>query len=357
MQILQILDSLNYGDAIGNDALAIHQILLENQYNPSIYAIHIGKRIPEGLVKPVSQLPPLSDRDVILYHAAIGTPLNYDVPVMPGKKVMIYHNVTPSHFFHDYSYLMETQTRSGYIGIKYLAHAIDRCIADSEFNKSDLRKMGYKCPIDVCPIVIPFEDYNRTPNQEVLSRYQNDGWTNLLFVGRIAPNKKQEDVIRTFYCYHQKYNQHSRLFLVGNSSGLESYYQRLVAYTEMLGIQDNVIFPGHIRFDEILAYYHLADAFICMSEHEGFCVPLLEAMHFQKPIIAYRSTAVPETLGAGGILLDKKDPEEAAAIIDYVLTHEDVLLSMKEAQKNELKRFEYETVRNRLESIFSNILK
>ena len=156
--------------------------------------------------------------------------------------------------------------------------------------------MGYTCPIDVCPILIPFSDYEKEPDRRVLRRYKGDGKTNLLFVGRIAPNKKQENVIRAFYFYHKYYSPDSRLFLVGSWSGMESYYERLCDYVKALGIAEHVVFTGHIRFDEILAYYHLADVFLCMSEHEGFCVPLVEAMYFHVPIVAYSCAAVPDTL-------------------------------------------------------------
>ncbi|MBQ9252017.1 MAG: glycosyltransferase [Clostridia bacterium] len=356
MQVLQILPTLNYGDAIGNDTLAIHQILKENGFPSPIYAANIGKRIPEGAALPLSQLPSLAWDDVVLYHAAIGTRLNYEVASMSCKKVMIYHNITPPDFFRGYSPSMELQTRSGYIGIKTMSRAMDYCIADSEYNKSELRRMGYTCPIDVCPIIIPFEDYDQTPNQEVLDKYQNDGWTNLLFVGRIAPNKKQEDIIRAFYVYQQKYNPKSRLFLVGNSAGMEKYQQRLDAYIEKLGLEEKVIFPGHIGFDEILTYYQLAHLFVCMSEHEGFCVPLLEAMHFKKPILAYASSAVPETLGAGGLLTETKDPRENAALMNYILTHANFRQSLLQNQQQVLHRFQYAQVRARFEECLQNAL-
>ena len=208
--------------------------------------------------------------------------------------------------------------------------------------------MGYECPIDVCPILIPFEDYDREPDQKVLGKYQGDGWTNLLFVGRITPNKKQEDVIRAFYYYHRDYNPKSRLILVGNDIGMENYRYQLENYARALGLNDLVIFPGHISFAAILAYYHLADVFVCMSEHEGFGVPLVEAMYFNVPIVAYASSAIPETLGKGGILLDSKDPQLAAAAVNRIVQDQALREALHQEQQKKLQNYSCENVKAQL---------
>ena len=151
-------------------------------------------------------------------------------------------------------------------------------------------------------------------------------------------------MIRTFYYYHRDYNPKSRLFLVGNDTGMENYRYQLENYIQALGLSGRVIFPGHISFAAILAYYRLADAFVCMSEHEGFCVPLVEAMYFDLPIVAYASSAVPETLGKGGLLLDSKDPQIAAAAIDRVIRDEKLRATIAKEQKARLAQFRYEQV-------------
>uniref|UniRef100_UPI00036E4C8D glycosyltransferase n=1 Tax=Ruminococcus flavefaciens TaxID=1265 RepID=UPI00036E4C8D len=221
---------------------------------------------------------------------------------------------------------------------------VDYVLADSAFNKAELVKMGYTCPIDVRPILIKFSDYEQAPDGETVKKY-SDGRKNLVFVGRIAPNKKQENVIRAFYCY-KKLNPDSRLILVGSLKGMENYHERLVKYAAALGIGDDVIFPGHIKFSEILAYYHIADAFVCMSEHEGFCVPLVEAMFFDTPIIAYDTSAISDTLGGSGVLLDSNDPVFAAAVIDRVLTDNSLRESIIEGQRRRLEDFSYDRIKN-----------
>ena len=346
MKIIQLLPTMASGDAIGNYTLAIRDFIREKGYETSIYAEGIDARLPAGAALPYNQMPPLERDDILLYHASTGTPLNIKLLTFGGKKVMIYHNVTPPRYFSGYSPTSEEISSKGEAQIGYIARYVDSCIADSEYNKQQLLAMGCQCPIEVCPILIPFEDYEKAPDEKLLQKYRGDGWTNLLFVGRIAPNKCQQDVIRAFYVYQKRYNPKSRLFLVGNGTG-EKYQQQLADYAQQLGIADKVIFPGHIKFNAILAYYHLADIFVCMSEHEGFCVPIVEAMHFRKPIVAYASTAIPETLGKGGLLLDTKDPELAAGAINRVLEDSNLKKYLLSRQEEELKRFQYEAVKER----------
>ena len=346
-RFIQLLPTAAFGDAVGNDALAIHRIMCEYGPEPEMYAENIDPRYPLKTVRRTSEMPALSDADVLIYHASTGTDLNLAIRGMPGKKILIYHNITPPLYFEEYSADAFSLTSYGYAGIRKLGSSVDFCIADSEYNAAELRRMGYRCPVEVCPILIPFEDYGKKPDEQVLKKVREDGWTNLLFVGRIAPNKMQEDVIRAFYCYRRRFNGKSRLFLVGSGTGMERYDRRLKEYVKKLGLEDSVFFTGHISFAGILAYYQAADVFVCMSEHEGFCVPLLEAMYFEKPIVAYRAAAVPETLGRGGILLDRKDPEFAARAIHRLLGDEALKSAVRAAQKERLKDYAYETVRNR----------
>ncbi len=357
MRVIQLLPTIAFGDAVGNDTLAIRDILREQGYDTGIYAENIDSRLPSGTAQRVGQMPELKADDVLIYHASMGTQLNFEVSKLPGKKMMIYHNITPAGFFEEYSTEAVRLTQFGYEGMRYLADKMDYCVADSEYNWRELRGMGYTCPIDVCPIIIPFEDYEKKPDAKVMRQYSDREWTNLLFVGRIAPNKKHEDIIRAFYCYHRDYNPKSRLFLVGSSSGMERYEARLKDYIHRLGLDDCVMLPGHIKFDAILAYYHIADVFVCMSEHEGFCVPIVEAMYFDKPIVAYRSTAVPETMGNGGMLLEDKNPFMAAAVIDRIVRDERLRAYISEQQHKQLEKFKYDTVKKQLLSCLDEILR
>ena len=348
MRIIQLLASMSFGDAVSNDAAAIRQVLEEMGHETVIYASHIDPRLAEGTAIHRKKMKDLRPEDLVIFHGSTGDPISRVIPDFPGRKTMIYHNITPARFFRGYSRDAEELTTRGYLQIRGLAGEFHYCIADSDYNRRDLLKMGYQCEIDVCPIMIPFEDYNREPDPDVMARYQDDGWTNLLFVGRIAPNKKQEDIIRAFYAYHRNCNPKSRLFLVGSDAGMEAYRNQLENYIYALGLQDTVIFPGHISFPAILAYYRLADVFVCMSEHEGFCVPLVEAMHFGVPIVAFRAAAVPETLGKGGLLLDSKNPAVAAAAIDRIVRDGGLREQLAAEQQRKLREYSNENVRQQL---------
>lgn len=346
MRIVQMLPSLAYGDAIGNNVFAIKDLLDEMGYATEIYAETIDGRLPKGSAKQVEQLPDLQSEDIILYHASTGSRLNYDLGKTPGRKLVIYHNITPPEFFHQYSPEAERSAVWGLDGMQYLAKYVEYCIAVSEYNKSDLINLGYSCKIDAIPILIRFEDYEKEPNEATLRRYQNDGITNILFVGRVVPNKKQEDVIRAFYCYHKAFNPNSRLILVGGE--IKLYAKRLKEYAKLLGIEDCVIFTGHTKFDEILAWYRLADVFVCMSEHEGFCVPLAEAMYFDVPIIAYDCAAIPDTLGGSGVLLETKEPDKIAWEIHRLVEDQDWNMAVVQKQQERLKDFAPKKVKKEL---------
>lgn len=341
MRIIQVLTTMSFGDAVGNDALALKRLLKEHGFVTEIYAENIDKRLPSGSVKKISGFQP-DPEDIILYHLSTGTKLNEWVRRVKCRKIMRYHNITPYTFFDGYSTESMELCQKGQEQMRMLRDTFDLVLADSEFNKRDLESAGYHCPITVLPILIPFADYEKKPNSSIIKKYEDD-FANLVFVGRIAPNKRQEDVIHAFYLYHKYYNPKSRLFLVGSYRGMERYYQRLLDYAERLGTE-NVIFTGHIKFDEILAYYNLADVFVCMSEHEGFCVPLVEAMYFGAPILAYDSSAIKDTLGGTGFLMRDKNALECAALIDYVMQHEKERAVVVENQRKRLEDYSYDVI-------------
>lgn len=346
MKIIQILPTVSYGDAVSNDALALDRIIKSMGLDTEIYAETTEKNLP---VKNISNLKKISSHDIIIYHMSTGTDLNFSLNRTICRKIMIYHNITPPEFFRPYSHEMFALTNYGYQGLEYLKNTFNMCLADSEFNKSQLIEYGYRCPIEVRPVLIPFRNYRKAPDRYIINKY-SDGWTNIIFVGRIAPNKKQEDVIKTYY-YYKKINPKSRLILVGSWAGMENYYNRLKKYTEILGL-DDVIFTGHITFDEIIAYYQVADIFLCMSRHEGFCVPLVEAMFFNIPIVALDAGAVPETLGESGILLPDNDPFYAVETISRILSDETFRRDILKKQKKRLSDFSY----RKTGSLFRKIL-
>lgn len=351
-RIFQIVSSLNYGDAVGNDVMTIQKFLREKGYKTGIFTNHVHRKIPRGTAFSIGKMPKLRKNDIILYHFASEDPLTQVIKEAPCKVILRYHNVTPPRFFKGFDINAEHNTKKGLRQIKELAPYIDYGIVVSEFNKSNLREMGYTCPIDVAPILIQFDDYKKEPNQDVIDEY-NDGKTNIVFVGRMAPNKKVEDVISSFAEYKKTYDKDARLFLVGNFNENDKYYQFLLKHIKKLGVQD-VIFPGHIPFDEILAYYSIADIFLCMSEHEGFCVPLVEAMFFNVPIIAYDSCAVPNTLDGTGVLIKDKNWDEIAAQMNKIISDDAYRSDLLDGEKKRLQEFDNEIIGNQIVGYINN---
>ena len=345
MRIIQLLTTVSYGDAVSNDAIALRDILIARGFHTRIYAENIARRVYEnGLAYPVGQMPVLYEDDVLIYHLSTGTPLNARIPDFRCRKICVYHNITPPRFFEGLDERVRRLTSEGYEQTRALAGAFDYCLADSAYNRQDLLDMGWTCPIDVLPVLIPFDDYKAPCDTHVMRRYADDA-VNVLFTGRIAPNKKQDDVIRAFALYQRHYQPNSRLFLVGSYGPEDPYYLRLRALIEHLGVK-NVVMPGHIPFAQILSYYHMADLFLCMSEHEGFCVPVVEAMFFGIPVVAYDMAAVGETLGGGGLLLPRepKSPALAAAALDRVWRDDALREKIRQGQERRLEDFSHETV-------------
>lgn len=336
MRVVQLLPVYTWGDAIGNEVAALHSYFKEKGLDAAIVAAAVAPSVKDEEVKEPNFLTQLGKHDVAILHLSTAHPLNGAFAELPCQKVIRYHNITPPEYFEPYNPVMAEVCRDGLQQTAYLSDKCDYCIADSEWNKRDLINLGYKCPIAVVPVVIPLDDFVAPPSSKVLNTYSGLSGSNIVFTGRIAPNKCHHDIIRSFALYKKVFDLDAKLFLVGNYSKGELYHQKLIEYVDALGVRD-VYFTGHVTFEEILAYYHIADAFLCMSEHEGFCVPIVEAMHFGIPIVAFDSTAVGMTLGSGGLLLQDKNPIEVAAALGAVCTNKDIRASIADCQAVRLK--------------------
>nr|WP_122013298.1 glycosyltransferase family 4 protein [Maliibacterium massiliense] len=342
MKIIQLAPSISYGDAVSNDIFALDKCIKKMGYRSEIYAEDIDPKLDRRAVKSLRKPYKFSNGDILLFHNSIGSQWSYKVADFSCKKVMVYHNITPPEFFQIYSRILVDCCASGLDGVAYLSDKMDFCLADSQFNKQDLVKAGYTCPIEVLPIIIPLEDYKKQPDMATVEKY-SDGRKNFVFVGRISPNKKQEDVIRAFCAYKKYYDKDARLFLVGASKGMERYKARLERYVDALGVED-VYFTGHIPFSQILAYYRIADCFVSMSEHEGFCVPLVEAMCFDVPIVAYDAAAVGETLGGSGLLTQDKSPAVVAALMHRAVHDEALRAQLIAGERERLADFAHDKI-------------
>lgn len=355
MRVFHILANISFGDGVSNDVRAMNTILIDMGFRSCIYAEYATPSFYDnGLVTRFENMPPVNPDDVIIYHYSIGWHADEAILKLPCRKIMVYHNVTPPNFFKPYNYYSYKETTEGKKHLTLLKDTFDYCLAVSEFNKEELLEFGFTCPIDVLPIIIPFQDYRKKPDASVQRIYADDK-TNILFTGRVAPNKKHENIIRAFAVYKKLYDPTARLFLIG-SDGQSSYFKSLKRYVKALGVED-VIFSGHISFEEILAYYTIADVFLSMTEHEGFCIPLVEAMFFDVPVIAYANTAIPSTMGNAGILLDTNDPYVAAATIHKVQTNSLLRKQILDSQRKRVEDFSYQNMKALFEKYFTDFLE
>jgi len=339
MKIYQIVPSLSYGDAIGNEVIAIDKVIKECGYTTIVLSDYVDPRIniKAKIYNRNKFCSELFSEDIVIYHKAIGNHFSEEIKEYKCKKIMIYHNMTPKEFFVPYNKKTASALENGIRQLENLKEYVDYILADSEYNKLELEEIGFKCKIDVQPLIIDFEEYETKPNEDIIKRYSDEG-TNIIFAGRIAPNKKQEDVIKAFYYYKNYVDKNAKLFLVGSYNGTEKYYAKLSGFVKQLKLND-VYFTGHIPFEDILAYYKIADIFLCMSEHEGFCVPLLESMYFGIPIVAFNCSAIPYTLGDSGVLLDSKNYVEYSEVIRRIMQDSNYKEDIIAKQRKNLQRF------------------
>jgi L-malate glycosyltransferase len=320
IEIHQVLATLGYGDAIGHEVLGIQRVLRGAGYRSEIFVEAADRRLEPQTIDYRHLIDFSRPDNLLFHHFSLGSKASRTAFALPDRMALIYHNITPPEYFVG---LHRTLTRECFHGRRELRSYARRCdlaLGDSEFNREDLVSLGFPRTA-VLPVVPDFSHLDRTPDRGLADQFDDD-WTNILFVGRIVPNKKLEDVIRFFHAYHTLFNPRSRLVLVGAHGGFERYLAALHTFAATLG-NSHVYFTGHVSNGELVAFYEVADLFLCASEHEGFCVPILEAFFEQVPVLAYAATAVPATMDGGGVLFEDRDPLRVAALMDAILSHDD----------------------------------
>jgi glycosyltransferase involved in cell wall biosynthesis len=313
----QVLATLGYGDAIGHEVLGIQRVLRAGGYDSDIFVEAADYRL-EPLTRDYRELIDASHRDnLLLHHFSIGSKASRIAYALPDRMALIYHNITPPEYFAGVHRILARECYQGRREIHAYADRCDLALGDSEFNRQDLESLGFTRTA-VLPVVPDFSHLDEPADRSVAQRF-DDEWTNIVFVGRVIANKKIEDLVRFFHAYQTLVNPRSRLLIVGIFSLFERYFAAVANLVDDLKLT-NVHFVGHVSNAELVAYYELADLFLCASEHEGFCVPLVEAFYKQVPVLAYAATAVPATMDGAGVLFDTKDPLQVAALMDAIVS-------------------------------------
>lgn len=331
-RVHQVLATLGYGDAIGHEVLGIQRVLRGAGYESEIFVETADPRLEDLTLDYRELVGASSPDDVLIHHFSIGSRASRTAYALPGRMVLVYHNITPPEYFIG---VHKDLVKLCFRGRRELTAYVERsalALGDSEYNRQELQTLGFHAT-GVLPVVPDFTHLGGAPDRMLAADF-DDEWTNVMFVGRVIPNKKFEDVIRAFHAYRARHNPRSRLLLVGSHGGFERYLSMLHSLVARLGTPD-VHFLGHVSNEALTALYDIADLFLCASEHEGFCVPIIEAFHKRVPVLAYAATAVPATMDGGGILYEDRDPFEVArlmaAVTDDARIEEAVLQSQDAA--------------------------
>ena len=318
IRIHQVLATLGYGDAIGHEVLGIQRVLCAAGYESEIFVETADHRL-ESLTRDYRELIDFSHPDnLLIHHFSLGSKASRAAYALPDRMALVYHNITPPEYFIGVHRRLARQCFHGRRELRLYAGRCDLALGDSEFNRQDLEALGFPRTA-VLPVVPDFSHLDRVPNRLVADQF-DDEWTNVLFVGRVIANKKIEDLIRFFHAYRTIFNPRSRLLIVGAFTGFERYLASLHQLAATLDAS-NVHFVGQVSDEELVAYYEIADLFLCASEHEGFCVPLVESFYKQVPVLAFAATAVPATMDGAGVLYEDKDPGHVAALMDAIISN------------------------------------
>lgn len=337
MIINQWVPAAHKGDAIGDSARRVRQMLRDAGHTSDLYALTIDDEL-RGDVRAFAD-PAARGGDVTIFHFALPSPMTQAFASLGRPRVLQYHYITPAQFFAPYDAGLFRLAALGRQELRSLVGHVDLALGDSEFNRQELEQLGFP-RTGVMPIAVNLERITAAPRRPALEKILSDGLINILFVGRIVPNKRIEDHIRLAELYKRYIDSYYRFIFVGRYDGLPRYYAQVRALIdEFKMLPDRFWFTGPVPDDDLAAFYRWADVYVSLSEHEGFCVPLLEAMAADVPVLAYAAGAVPETLGGAGVSFAPKDLEFAAEMLGTLVYDRPVRERIIEGQRQRLRDF------------------
>lgn len=319
--------SASLGDGVTDHMVFIRDSLHRAGISGEMYATEI-KDSAQGRVRPFLASE-IWDCDLLLIHHSHGNPQLGPLLKIEVPKALIYHNVTPPHYFRHDPYIAKLCKMGRDQLHIFRSHTVAN-FADSRFNAVELTDLRFSRS-DILPL-LDVEKMLSTPPPSG----KRDGQTLFLFVGRMAPHKNQAMILRVFFHLRRFIRQNCRLVFVGTQDPIYGNYVRLLR--NQLDLKQSVEFSGHVSAQKLRQYYESADAFICLSEHEGFCRPLVEAMACDVPVFFRPISAIPETMGNAGVELLSSRPEEQAAAIATVLENKEAIATIQESQRNRLRQ-------------------
>jgi glycosyltransferase involved in cell wall biosynthesis len=345
----QWVPAAHRGDAIGDSARRVRALLRQMGHVSELYALSIDDDLA-GDVRPFDD-PEARRGDLTIFHYALPSPMTEAFASLSGGRILQYHNVTPAAFFAPYDPSLFRLAALGREELATLVGRVDLALGDSEYNRTELESLGFR-PTGVFPIAVDTNRVTQRVSRPALEAILDDGLVNFLFVGRIAPNKKIEDHIRMAEHYKRYVDAYYRFIFVGRFDVVPRYYAMIRALmAEYRLLNDRFIFTGPVPDEELAVYYRHAAVYTSLSEHEGFCVPLVEAMAADVPVLAYAAAAVPDTLGGAGVQFAPKDLEFAAELLGELAFNDNLRASVIAGQRQRLNDFGDARVSRELTSI------
>lgn len=346
----QFLTGATEGDAITGQAMIMRQRLREFGLQSQIYAQHIHPSVEEE-VRHLSRYRRGQDEKWAIYHHSIGSDVPDYLAKRPLQLMLIYHNITPTTFFERSDPMRMELARQGLAQLLSLREQTGLALADSAFNELDLLEAGYE-NTTVLPLTLDTKHFDLPLNEALAAQLQRNG-PRLLFVGRLAPNKKQEDLVKLLY-FLRRLEPNAQINLVGDrwEVGYDTWIETLAAD---LKIDDGVTLTGKISQQDMVTYYKTSDFYVSMSEHEGFGLPLIESMYLSLPVLAYSTTAVPDTMGDAGVQFLRKDFERLAELIQLLMKNQALRQRLIARQNERAQNFLEPVVRTQFERILQQV--
>jgi len=333
----QWVPAAHKGDAIGDSARRVRDLLRAMGHDSDLYALTIDDELRHDVrrfAEPESRLG-----DLTIFHYALPSPMTEAFASLDSGRVLQYHNVTPAAYFAPFDPALFRLATLGRTELASLAGRVDLALGDSEYNRQELESLGFE-RTGVFPIAVDTTRVTGGAARPSLEQILDDGLVNFLFVGRIAPNKKIEDVIKLAEVYKRYVDAYYRFIFVGRYDVVPRYYSMVRALmAEYRLLNDRFIFTGPVPDDELGVYYRHSAVYLSLSEHEGFCVPLVEAMTADVPVLAYAAAAVPDTLGGAGVQFAPKDLEYAAELLGALAFDDDLRAAVIAGQRRRLNDF------------------
>lgn len=348
-QLHQVVNTLLPGDATSDDTLLIRRWLRELGLASEIYTLSSHPDLEHEVL--TFSIDTLRNEKAIVFHHTMGSQALEELVAAKVPLILVYHNITPPHFYLDSDPVMADELHRGRMQLEKTRPVTRLALCNSPYTEIELRSVGFE-NTGVLPIVLD-EFYLDIEVDETLFRSSRQKRPLLLFVGRIAPNKRQEDLIKLLY-YYRRIEPSAHLILVGSTRDSE-YVSWLRNLAENMGLQDAVILTGHVSQQEMVTYYRAADIFISMSEHEGFGKPLIESMYLGVPIMAYASTAVPSTLGGAGVLFREKNFEALAEMVDMAVSDSKLRARLIAGQTRRVQAFLERNVRRQWHAYLASL--